>query len=162
MKVVKARSLAVAMLFCLALISGAVPPGPREAAAQARPGGAARPALVVRADAGGLLATRDREVDRLRASGERVELRGTCNSACTMYLGLENICIDRRASFGFHGPSSYGRPLPAAEFERWSQIMARNYREPLKTWFLDTARYEIGGQLRLSGAELIRLGYPEC
>lgn len=153
----------------LCLIAGGVAAlMPREALAQARPThvGTVRPGApavkVVRSDPGGLIGIRDREVQRLRASGDRVELRGTCNSACTMYLGLDNICIDRRASLGFHGPSSYGKPLPAAEFERWSQIMARNYREPLKSWFLDTARYDITGQKRLSGAELIRLGYPEC
>ncbi|NPD16550.1 hypothetical protein HOY34_15265 [Xinfangfangia sp. D13-10-4-6] len=163
MRALRARIRAVAALLCIAWSVGAVPPHfARQAEAQMRPGGAARPALVVRSDPGGVLAVRDREVQRLRASGGRVELRGTCNSACTMYLGLDNICIDRRASFGFHGPSSHGRPLPASEFERWSQIMARNYREPLKRWFLDTARHRIDRQIHLSGAELIRLGYPEC
>jgi len=138
----------------------------QQALAQVRPTHSGTPpsgsVKVVRGDPGGLLAPRQAEVQRLRASGRRVELRGTCNSACTMYLGLENVCVDRRASFGFHGPSSYGRPLPATEFERWSRIMAEGYREPLKSWFLDTARHDISGHKRLSGAELIRLGYPEC
>ncbi|WP_112310226.1 hypothetical protein [Pseudogemmobacter bohemicus] len=164
---VSARLRVGFLVLCVAGIVGVLPPtGPREADAQVRPThmGAVKTGTVkvVRSDPGGLIGVRNREVQRLRASGDRVELRGTCNSACTMYLGLDNICIDRRASFGFHGPSSYGKPLPVPEFERWSQIMAQSYREPLKSWFLETARHNISGQIRLSGTELIRLGYPEC
>lgn len=147
---------------CLGLTIGTVPlSGAQKVSARERPLHVG-PVKVVHADPGGPLEQRHSEVRALQASGDRVELRGICNSACTMYLGLDNVCIDRGASFGFHGPSSYGRPLPASEFERWSQIMARNYREPLKSWFLDTARHDIAGHKRLSGGELIRMGYPEC
>lgn len=162
MKRVSTRVRAGFAVLCFSIASGAIPPlSPGKALAQMRPThiGTIR---VVRADPGGLIATREREVQRLRASGDRVELRGTCNSACTMYLGLDNICVHRRASFGFHGPSSYGKPLPKPEFDHWSQIMAQNYREPLRSWFMETARYRLDNPLRVSGAELIRLGYPEC
>ena len=118
--------------------------------------------MVVRDDRGGILAERSRMVQALQRSGTRVELRGRCHSACTMYLGLENVCVTRGARLGFHGPSSYGRPLALPEFERWSLLMARHYREPLRSWYLQRARYEIRGYLTLTGAELIRLGYAEC
>ena len=55
-----------------------------------------------------------------------------------------------------------GRPLPAAEFEHWSEVMARNYREPLRSWFMSEGRYIREGYFALSGAELIRMGYPRC
>lgn len=146
------RAWSLLSVACLAMVSGI---GVERAEAQARP-------LVIRSDPGGLLGVRSKEIRRLRASGARVELRGTCNSACTLYLGLANVCVDRRASFGFHGPSRYGKALPPAQFEHWSAVMADSYKEPLRSWFMTTARYEISGHIRLSGAELIRLGYAEC
>lgn len=118
--------------------------------------------MVVRADRGGLLGQRSAEIRQLQASGQRVELRGTCYSACTMYLGLPNVCIDPAADFGFHGPSAHGAPLPPAQFEHWSQVMAAGYRGGLRDWYMQTARYTISGFFRLSGAELIRMGYPRC
>lgn len=125
-------------------------------------GEGSRAVLVISDDTGGLLAERSRAVQELRLAGVRVELRGRCYSACTLYLGLETVCVSRRARLGFHGPSSYGRPLSGPEFERWSRLMAGYYREPLRSWYLQAARYEIAGYLTLSGAELIRLGYAEC
>ena len=119
-------------------------------------------AIIVRSDRGGWLGQRSQQIRLLRASGQRVELRGTCLSACTMYLSLPNVCITPSASFGFHGPSRGQRALPPAEFEHWSTVMANNYREPLRSWFLSEARYRITGYYELSGAELIRMGYPAC
>lgn len=119
-------------------------------------------ALIIRNDPGGLLGARSAELRRLRASGQRVELRGSCYSACTMYLGLPNVCIAPGARLGFHGPSWYGADLPPDRFEHWSQVIARNYREPLRSWFLGEARYKTRDYIVLSGAELIRMGYPRC
>ena len=119
-------------------------------------------AIVVQSDRGGMLGQRRQQIRQLRASGQRVELRGTCLSACTMYLSLPNVCVAATASFGFHGPSRNQRALPPVEFEHWSEVMARNYREPLRSWFLSEARYRITGYYALSGAELIRMGYAAC
>ncbi len=132
------------------------------ATALAPPVQAQSTAMVVRNDRGGLLGQRNAEIRALRASGQRVELRGLSLSACTMYLSLPNACVSPSAIFGFHGPSRGGRPLPAAEFEHWSELMARNYREPLRSWFMAKGRFITEGYFEMSGAELIRLGYPNC
>ncbi len=139
------------------LLAGAA--GPLALPATAAPGGSV---LVVTNDRGGSLGERADLIRQLRSSGQRVELRGTCLSACTMYLGLTNICISASAQFGFHGPTRDGHRLPAAEFDLWSQVMARNYAPELQRWYLHTARHRISGYYRKSGAELIRMGYPEC
>src|SRR5690606_32198055 len=99
--------------------------------------------LVVTNDNGGLLRPRRAEVRALQASGRRVELRGTCNSACTMYLGAPGVCIDPRAELGFHGPSWYSSPLPPQDFDYWSRELAVHYREPLRSWFMRKARYSL-------------------
>lgn len=117
-------------------------------------------ALIVKNDLGGRIDVRMREIENLRAQGRPVELRGeACVSACTMYLGLENVCVDPRTTFGFHGPSNYGRPLPKENFEYWSQVLASYYKQPLSDWFTQKARFEINEIYNIPGTELIRLGY---
>lgn len=118
--------------------------------------------MVVHSDRGGLIGKRSREINELRRKGQRAELRGTCLSACTMYLSLPNVCVSPSAVLGFHGPTRNGRKLPKQEFDHWSEIMASNYREPLRSWFMSEARYRTSGYYELSGAELIRIGYPSC
>ncbi len=119
-------------------------------------------ALVVTSDYGGRLSERVSEIRNLRESGQSVELRGSCMSACTMYLSLPNVCITQSARFGFHGPSYRGEKLDDRLFQYWSNVMASHYREPLRSWFMSEARYRITGYYELSGAELIRMGYNEC
>jgi hypothetical protein len=120
-------------------------------------------ALIIRNDLGGRIDVRAQEIARLRAEGRPVELRGeACVSACTMYLGLDDVCVDPRTTFGFHGPSSYGIPMAPEYFEYWSQFLAGYYKKPLSDWFMSTARYELHAIYNVSGKELIRLGYEPC
>lgn len=119
--------------------------------------------VVIRDDPGGEIPARIHQMAELRAEGVKVELRGSlCASACTLLLGLDDVCVDRQTRFAFHGPSHYGTPLPPESFEYWSSFMARQYREPIRTWFMTTARFTITGYSTLTGADLIRYGYPAC
>ena len=121
--------------------------------------------LIVRDDFGGALHTRVIALDNLRKLGQRVEIHGKfCRSACTMYLGLAETCISENVKFGFHGPSSqtYGISLSPVEFERWSQVMASYYPEPIRQWFLRTGRNVTVGFYEITGRELIDIGVPKC
>ena len=119
-------------------------------------------AKVVQNDRGGWLGQRTAEIRQLRAAGQRVEVRGTCLSACTMYLALPNVCVASSATFGFHGPSNNGQNLSPREFEHWSWVMAETYREPLRSWYISEARYRTSGYHQVSGADLINMGYSQC
>lgn len=120
-------------------------------------------ALIIRNDMGGRIDVRAQEIARLRAEGRPVELRGeACVSACTMYLGLDDVCVDPRTTFGFHGPSSYGIPMGPDAFEYWSEFLASYYKKPLSDWFLKTARYELHSIYNVTGKDLIKLGYHPC
>ena len=117
--------------------------------------------VVIGNDKGGNVAERLRRIQRLQAEGAEVQIRGEyCLSACTLYLGLENVCVLPETVFGFHGPSSrlYGVALRPASFERWSRRMADLYPKPLRSWFLNVARKRITGFEMLSGREIIALG----
>ncbi len=121
--------------------------------------------LVVGDDAGGALVERLRRVRRLRREGVVVEITGRfCLSACTLYLGLPQTCISPRTRFGFHGPATRfaGVALPPEKFERWSREMAAFYPEPLRGWFMQTARHRIVGFYSLSGDALIAMGVRRC
>ncbi len=121
--------------------------------------------LIVRDDPGGAVAQRVAAVRALRASRTRVEIRGDyCLSACTLYLGLADLCVAPRTVFGFHGPASeiYGIGLTPAKFEHWSQVMATHYPEPLRSWYLSVARNRTTGFYSIRGADLIALGVAAC
>lgn len=119
--------------------------------------------LVVRSDRGGSLEERMVEIEQIRKTDRRVKILGKCYSACTLYLSLNAVCISPRARLGFHAPSTRleGIPLPYEDFQYWSQRMADSYREPLRTWYLEVARFR-KDLLFVDGKTLIRLGYSKC
>lgn len=119
--------------------------------------------LIVRNDRGGLLRERLREISQLRQQSRPVEIRGAvCYSTCTMFLGLPNTCISPDTTFGFHGPSSYGRTLDPDTFSRASLIIASHYPAPLKDWYMNRARYKIHSIYRVKGENIIRMGVRAC
>ncbi|PTV97672.1 hypothetical protein C8J27_101789 [Rhodobacter aestuarii] len=132
-----------------------------EAAAQAIPAAYGRQAIVVRGDLGGDVGARANKIQAMAAAGQTVAIKGACYSSCTMYLGLPGSCVTRNSSFGFHRPSFYGAALPPKKFEFWSQLIAAHYPPALKSWYLREGRYSVNLKM-ISGAQLIRLGVPEC
>jgi hypothetical protein len=119
--------------------------------------------LVVRNDRGGLLRERLRQIGQLRQQSRPVEIRGAvCFSTCTMFLGLPDTCISPQTTFGFHGPSSYGRALDADTFNRASRVIASHYPAELKTWYMDKARFKIRSIYRVKGEQIIRMGVRAC
>lgn len=125
---------------------------------------AAQSALIVNNDLGGSVEERLTMIAALRIEGRRVEIRGQCASACTMYLGLPNTCVSRSSRLGFHGPQSqyYGISLPPDEFEYWSRVMASNYPASIAQWFMSQARETTMGLITISGAQAIKMGAQAC
>jgi hypothetical protein len=122
-------------------------------------------ALDVQNDNGGNVAEYVDKVAQLRATGERVEVLGQCLSSCTLYMALDNICTDRGAVWGFHGPSgAYQLALSPARFEEGSMSMAEHYPEPYRSNFLNEWRYiTVGWGAKIEGRELIAAGVMgEC
>jgi hypothetical protein len=114
-------------------------------------------------DRGGLLLDRIAELQQLRDSGQSVRITGNiCYSTCTMFLGLTQTCVSPTTTFGFHGPSSYGRPLDPFVFEEASRIMAEHYPAALKDWYMKTGRYEIASLYRFKGSDMIKMGIQSC
>lgn len=99
----------------------------------------------------------------LRLSGERVEIDGTCASACTMLLGTiprNRICVTPRAVLEFH---SAWDPTPTGGqqvSEAGNQILWSTYPGQVRKWI---ARH--GGLrsqiIELRGPALAAM-YPPC
>ena len=119
--------------------------------------------VVIGNDYGGVLVQRLANLQALRLRGTTVEIRGDiCASACTLYLGLENTCILPQTRFGFHGPSSHGKPLPRADYERLSQVVAAQYPSVLRDWYVTSGRLTLRRMQYISGRTLIDLGLRQC
>jgi hypothetical protein len=113
-------------------------------------------------DHGGQIGDYLNKYHALRETGDRVEIDGTCASACTMLLGViprNRICVTPRAVLAFHSawtPTSEGEQISnAGNYYLWS-----NYPANVRKWII-----EHGGLhariIYLSGAELAAM-YPAC
>jgi len=124
----------------------------------------AQSVIIVRNDLGGSVENRLREIAQLQSAGTRVEIRGQCTSACTMFLGLPNACVTLSSRLGFHGPQSqyYGISLPPDDFEYWSRVMADHYPGTIRDWFMAEARQTTMGLITISGSDAIRMGARAC
>lgn len=119
--------------------------------------------LVVKNDRGGLLRQRISQLNALRQSKQPIRITGNiCYSTCTMYIGLPQTCISPRTTFGFHGPSSYGRVLDPQTFNIASRIISRDYPPALKEWYMSKGRYKINSVYRIKGSQIIQMGVRQC
>jgi hypothetical protein len=95
----------------------------------------------------------DAVVAQYNASGERFRIDQNCRSACTMFLGIRNVCVSPGATLSFH----------AGHTAVYTQRMLSTYNSALRQYvtenhFLDTSAFH-----SISGRELIsRFGYKGC
>ncbi len=113
-------------------------------------------------DRGGQIGEYLTKYHALRENGDRIEIDGTCASACTMLLGViprSRICVTPRAVLAFHSawtPTSEGEQISSAgNYYLWS-----NYPAAVRKWII-----QHGGLhtriIYLSGPELTAM-YPSC
>ena len=102
----------------------------------------------------------DAVVQQYNASGERFRIDGHCQSACTIFLSIRNVCIAPGASLLFHsGGDMKNNKVSAAS----TQHMLSAYNAALRQYvsanhYMDTFTFHT-----ISGSEIIsRFGYPAC
>lgn len=124
----------------------------------------AQQSVLVYNSRGGSIDLRVQQLTQIIKNNTSVKILGDrCYSTCTMFLGAPSVCVMPNTDFRFHGPRHRnGSRLEPKLFEHYSQLMAQFYREPLKTWFLGTARYMHYSYYSLTGKQLIDLGYKQC
>ena len=102
----------------------------------------------------------DAVVAQYNASGERFRIDSHCQSACTIFLSIRNVCITPGATLLFHsgGDMRTGR-ISASSTEH----MLSAYKPALRQYvsenhFMDSFQFH-----SISGREMIsRFGYPAC
>jgi hypothetical protein len=119
----------------------------------------ARAATSERFGMGGWIKDFQPEIDRVNASGELFRIKGHCQSNCTLFLGVRNVCVERGARLLFHSGHDRQRRINAASTQR----MLSAYNPKLRRYvtdhhYMDTLEFHA-----ISGADIIdKFGYREC
>jgi hypothetical protein len=91
-----------------------------------------------------------READR---SGELFRITGHCQSACTMFLAVRNVCVEPSARLLFH----------AGKTARGTLDMMNSYNSRLRSYLVANRIMESPAFHTISGSDMInRFGYRAC
>jgi hypothetical protein len=108
---------------------------------------------------GGRYARFDPVVSQYNQSGELFRIEGHCQSACTLFLAIRNVCIGRNATLLFHaGHDRNGNPSPPL-----TEHMIDAYNAGLRNFvtshhYMDTLEFHA-----ISGRDMIqKFGYKPC
>jgi hypothetical protein len=102
----------------------------------------------------------DTVVQQYNASGERFRIDSHCQSACTIFLSIRNVCITPGATLLFHsgGDPSTNRMNPAS-----TQHMLSAYKPALRQYVTDNHFMDTFAFHSITGQDMIsRFGYPAC
>lgn len=96
---------------------------------------------------------------RYNASGERFRIDTHCPSACTMFLGIRNVCIAPGATLAFHAGGSPARGVNP----HYTKQMLNTYNGTLRRYLTSNHYMDRFEFHTISGADLIkRFGYRPC
>jgi hypothetical protein len=90
---------------------------------------------------------------RIAKSGQLFRIEGHCQSACTMFLSLKNVCVDPSAELLFH----------AGQHPFATKLMLDSYNGRLRSFlmanhYMDTPQFHT-----ISGSDIIqKFGYRQC
>jgi hypothetical protein len=102
---------------------------------------------------GGSAKTFEQHVARFRQSGEQFRIRGHCQSACTMFLSLPNVCIEPGAELLFH----------AGKHGFATAMMINSYNSRLRKYLREHHAMDTSAFHTISGRDMIsRFGYRAC
>jgi hypothetical protein len=98
-------------------------------------------------------------IDEANRTGELFRITGHCQSACTTFLGIRNVCVERSASLLFHAGHDDKRNISAY----WTEHMASFYNASLRQYLVAGHYTETLAFHTISGAAMIdKFGYREC
>jgi predicted amidophosphoribosyltransferase len=101
----------------------------------------------------------DPVVGQYNLSGELFRIDGHCQSSCTLFLAIRNVCISRSATLLFHAAHDRnGEPSPAK-----TQHMLAAYNPQLREYVVSHRYMETLDFHAISGRDMIqKFGYREC
>jgi hypothetical protein len=102
----------------------------------------------------------DAVVAQYNASGERFRIDSHCQSACTIFLSIKNVCVTPGATLLFHsgGDPKNNRPSAAS-----TQHMLGAYNAALRQYVTENHYMDTFDFHTISGKDIIsKFGYPPC
>ena len=93
--------------------------------------------VVLGGDSGGKMEEYAARFQQVRASGETVVIDGTCNSACTMVLGLvprNRVCATENAVLGFHAAWMYDNGGNRVASASGTRDLMKTYPASVRAW----------------------------
>jgi hypothetical protein len=101
----------------------------------------------------------DPVVSQYNQSGELFRIDGHCQSSCTLFLAIRNVCISRSATLLFHAAHDRSGTASPANTEHMLAAYNPQLREYLVSHhYMDTLAFHA-----ISGSDMIRkFGYREC
>jgi hypothetical protein len=101
-------------------------------------------------------------ISQYNQTGELFRIEGHCQSSCTMFLAIRNVCVDPNATLLFHAallPSMRDQP-PVPE---WNEHMLSAYNAPLREFVVAHHYMDSFAFHAISGRDIIhKFGYREC
>jgi hypothetical protein len=111
---------------------------------------------------GGPMAKFDAIIGQYDASGELFRIEGHCQSSCTMFLAIRNVCVDANANLLFHAALSI-RERDHAPYPERNAHMASHYNSGLREFVLAHHYMDSFAFHPISGRDIIRkFGYRQC
>src|SRR6266446_2180365 len=124
----------------------------------------AKTKIVLYNEPGGIIQDHVRRWQALAASGDDVEIRGPCVSACTLIMAFvpsDRICFGEAASLKFH-MAGHVNQEPNIDTARW---MLNQYPQDIRLWIRAKGGVEkmtFYAMWKLAAEELWAMGYRKC
>ncbi len=111
---------------------------------------------------GGPMAKFDAIIGQYNASGELFRIEGHCQSSCTMFLAIRNVCVDANANLLFHAALS-AHERDHAPYPERNRHMASHYNSALRGFVLANHYMDSFTFHSISGRDISRkFGYRQC
>jgi hypothetical protein len=108
---------------------------------------------------GGSFSRFDPVVQQYNQSGELFRIIGRCQSACTLFLAIKNVCVERTATLLFHSGRDRNRQISMTS----TSHMLGAYNERLRSYIVANRAMDTFAFHAVSGRDIIeKFGYREC
>lgn len=102
------------------------------------------------------------QIERIERSGHLFRIDGMCISACTMYLGLKNVCVAPRTVLGFHSSYTSNGFMPPQPSKYGNAVVMSYYPDRVKKWVAEKKAFDSLDLTPMTAQEAWDLGIPKC
>jgi len=118
-----------------------------------------RQPVIVMEDHGGIVAKYQGAALRYNLENRRVEIRGRCSSACTLALGVKNVCVGKAAMLYWH--HAFNEHDHATRYDITREMLSQIPFRVAQT-VGPYISVDYNDKATLNYAQLLRLGIPDC